>query len=64
MGRTQHAPRLETIIVALVITLIGVLGTFGHFLPTIAGISGERIGLGAYVVATVLLLIGVFFRRI
>jgi hypothetical protein len=64
MGRTQHAPRLETIIVALVVTVIGVLGTFGHALPKIAGASSETLGIIAYVVATVILLLGVFFRRI
>jgi hypothetical protein len=64
MGRTQHAPRLETIIVALVVTLVGVLGTFGHALPTIAGVSSETLGVVAYVAATVILLLGVFFRRI
>jgi hypothetical protein len=64
MGRTQHAPRLETIIVALVFTVIGVLGTFGHALPTIAGASSETLGIIAYAVATVILLLGVFFRRI
>jgi hypothetical protein len=64
MGRTQHAPRLETIIVALAVTLVGVLGTFGHALPTIAGASSETLGILAYVAATVILLVGVFFRRI
>jgi hypothetical protein len=64
MGRTQHAPRMETIIVALVVTLIGVVGTFGHALPTIAGASSETLGIIAYVAATVILLLGVFFRRI
>jgi hypothetical protein len=64
MGRTQHAPRFETIIVALIITIIGVLGTFGHALPTIAGANSETLGILAYVVATVILLLGVFFRRI
>ncbi len=64
MGRTQHAPRLESIIIALVITLVGVLGTFGHALPTIAGASSETLGILAYVVATVILLLGVFLRRI
>jgi len=64
MGRTQHAPRLETILVALVFTVIGVLGTFGHALPKIAGASSETLGIIAYVAATVILLLGVFFRRI
>lgn len=64
MGRTQHAPRLATIIVALVVTLIGVIGTFGHALPRIADASSETLGIVAYVVATVILLLGVFFHRI
>jgi hypothetical protein len=64
MGRTQHAPRLATIAVALVFVVIGVAGTFLKLLPAIAGYSGERIGIGSYVVATVILLLGIFFRRI
>ena len=62
--RTQHAPRLETIIVALVLVLVGVLGTFGHFLPSVAGVAGETIGIAAYVLATVVLLLGVFLRDV
>jgi hypothetical protein len=64
MRRGQHAPRLETIIVALVLVVIGVLGTFGHLIPTLAGVSGETIGVAAYVLATVILLVGVFVRDV
>ena len=53
MRRTQHAPRLITIGVAVVLVAIGVLGTFVGVLP-------EQVGIWSYVAATVLLLIGVF----
>jgi hypothetical protein len=60
--RTQHAPKFETIIVALVLVLIGALGTFGHVLPSVTGVSGESIGIVAYVLATGILLLGIFLR--
>ena len=37
-GRTNFAPRLRTIIVALVLMVIGMLGTFVGALPELAGI--------------------------
>ena len=43
-GRINFAPRLPTIIVALVLMLIGLLGTFVGALPAVAGFSGETIG--------------------
>ena len=58
----QKAPRGVTMAVAAVLVLIGVLGTFLHLIPGIAGISGETIGIVAYVAATVLMLIGIFTR--
>lgn len=64
MRRGQHAPRMETIIVALVLVVVGVLGTFGHLIPRIAGFDGESIGVAAYVIATLILLVGVFVRDI
>lgn len=62
--RSNYAPKFETIIVALVITIVGVLGTFGKIIPTIAGFDSVTIGMWCYIVATVVLLAGVFFRRI
>lgn len=59
---TQHAPRGVTILVAAVLLLVGVLGTFLGIIPVLAGISGETIGIGAYVAATVVMLLGVFLR--
>ncbi|CAN5701608.1 hypothetical protein BH24CHL8_BH24CHL8_07780 [soil metagenome] len=61
-GPSQHAPRLLTIGVALVFVLIGVLGTFLGALPAVAGFSGELIGIWSYIVATVILLLGIFLR--
>lgn len=59
MRRTQHAPRMITILVAVVLVVIGVLGTFAGvaFVP-------ETIAIWSYVAAFVLLLIGVFIPQI
>lgn len=62
--RSQHAPRLGTIAVALILVLVGVLGTFANLLPAVAGFSGELIGIWAFIVATVILLAGIFFEGI
>ena len=61
-GSSQHAPRLLTIGVALVLVIIGVLGTFLGVLPAVLGFSGELIGIWSYIVATVILLLGIFIR--
>ena len=53
MGRMNFAPRLPTIIVALVLILIGLLGTFGGVLPAIAGQPSEVIGAWAFVIAAI-----------
>ena len=58
----QHAPRGITILVAAVLVVIGVVGTFLGLIPSVAGISGELIGVGAYVAATLVMLVGVFVR--
>jgi hypothetical protein len=59
---SQRAPRNVTVGVALVLVLIGVLGTFLGLIPAVAGISGETIGIVAYVAATVVMLLGIFLR--
>lgn len=64
MRRTQHAPKMGTIVAALLIVIVGVLGTFGHLIPSVAGVRGETFGVAAFVLATGILLLGVFFRRI
>lgn len=58
----QHAPRGATILFALVFVVVGVLGTFLGLIPTVAGVSGETIGVAAYVAATVVMLAGIFVR--
>lgn len=59
---SQKAPRNATVVVAFVLVVVGVLGTFLGLIPAIAGISGETIGILAYVAATVVMLLGIFIR--
>jgi len=51
MRRTNFAPTARTIIVALVLIIVGLLGTYGSVVP-------ESVRILAFVAATVLLLIG------
>lgn len=62
--RTNFAPRFGTIVVAAIITIVGVLGTFTHVIPTVGGYNSVTIGMWCYILATLLLLAGVFFRRL
>ena len=55
--RTNFAPTARTIIVALVLIIVGLLGTYGSVLPDAAGIV-------AFVLATAILLIGMVVRQI
>ncbi len=64
MSRMNFAPRMPTIIVALALTLIGLLGTFGGLLPTIAGVESATLGVWAFVAATIVLLAGMIFKGI
>ncbi len=57
MRRSNYAPTATTITVALVLIIVGLLGTYGSILP-------DRLGIIAFVAATVLLLLGMVFRRI
>ena len=57
MGRTNFAPTTRTIIVALVLIIVGLLGTYGTIVPDAGGIV-------SFVAATVLLLLGMVFRGI
>ena len=45
MGRTNFAPTARTIIVALVLIVIGLLGTYGTMVP-------DMVGILAFVVAS------------
>jgi len=64
MGRMNFAPRMPTIIVALALMAIGMLGTFAGLLPEIAGLSSEAIGAWSFVAAAVVLLLGIVFDGI
>ena len=57
MMRTNFAPTARTIIVALVLILVGLLGTYGTVLS-------DTIGIIAFVLATAILVIGMVFRQI
>lgn len=60
----NFAPRLPTIIVALALMLIGLLGAFVGALPDLAGVRGETIGAWSLVAAAVVLLLGMIFEGI
>jgi hypothetical protein len=57
MRRTNFAPTTETIIVALVLIIVGLLGTYGTLIP-------DRIGILAFVAGTGILLAGMVLRRV
>jgi hypothetical protein len=57
MGRTNFAPTARTIIVALVLMVVGLLGTYGTFLP-------DMVGVVAFIAAGALLLVGMVVREI
>lgn len=59
---SQHAPRTPTILLAVILILVGIAGTFLHLLPSVAGYPGTTIGVVAYVAATIVMLVGVFVR--
>lgn len=59
---SQHAPRGVTMLVAAVLVVIGILGTFLGLIPAVLGFSGELIGVVAYAAATVVMLAGIFVR--
>ena len=63
-GRMNFTPRMPTIIVALVLMLIGLLGTFGGMLPTLAGLESQALGAWALVGAAAVLLLGMVFEGI
>ena len=63
-GRMNFAPRMPTIIIAPVLVLVGLLGTFGGMLPTVAGQPSETLGAWAFVVAAIVLFAGMLFEGI
>jgi hypothetical protein len=63
-GRTNFAPRMPTILVALALTLIGLLGTFGGMLPELGGLPSEALGAWSFVAAAAMLLLGIALEGI
>lgn len=60
----NFAPRMPTIIVALVLIVIGLLGTFGGMLPAVAGLTSQALGAWSFVAAAIVLLLGMVFEGI
>ena len=58
----QGIPRGITIIVAAILVVIGVLGTFFGLIPDVGSVEGVVIGIAAYVAATLVMLGGIFIR--
>ncbi len=58
----QHAPRTMTIVIAVILVVIGVAGTFLNLLPSVGGYPGATVGVVAYVLATIVMLAGIFIR--
>ena len=57
MAYANRAPKGVTILVALLFTLLGVVMTFFGFLD-------ETIGVICYVISAVILLLGIFLKRL
>jgi hypothetical protein len=57
MKRTNFAPTARTIIVALILMIVGLLGTYGTLLP-------DQVGVLALTGAVVLLLVGMVVKEI
>ncbi|MEP7361036.1 MAG: hypothetical protein ABI744_05585 [Chloroflexota bacterium] len=51
-----------TIVIAAILLVVGIAGTFLNLLPGFAGYAGTTWGVVAYVVATVVMLAGVYAR--
>lgn len=63
-GRMNFAPRMPTIIVALALVLLGLLGTFAGLLPAFAGMTSQTLGAWAFVAAAIVLFVGMIFEGI
>jgi hypothetical protein len=61
---SQHAPRGITIVVAVILVIIGISGTFLGLIPEFGGVKGETTGVVAYAAASLVMLIGIFIRGV
>ena len=55
MRRLNFAPTARTVIVALLLMIVGLLGTYGTVVP-------DRVGIVAFLAASGILLFGMVFR--
>ncbi|HET6650910.1 MAG TPA: hypothetical protein VFH79_12245 [Candidatus Limnocylindria bacterium] len=60
----NFAPRMPTIIVALALILVGLLGTFVGALPSLAGLTSQSLGAWSFVAAAAVLLLGMVVEGI
>jgi hypothetical protein len=60
----NFTPRMPTILVALTLMVIGLLGTFVGALPSLAGVDATVIGAWSFVAGGALLLLGMVFEGI
>jgi hypothetical protein len=58
----QGVPRGITIVVAAILVVVGVLGTFLGLIPDVGSVEGVTMGIIAYVAATIVMLGGIFIR--
>lgn len=63
-NRMNFAPRMPTIIVALALILVGLLGTFVGALPSLAGLTSQSLGAWSFVAAAAVLLLGMVVEGI
>jgi hypothetical protein len=57
MAYANRSPRWITMIVALLLVLVGLLGTFVDLLP-------EKVGVWSLVAATIVMIAGVFLKHL
>lgn len=62
--RTNYAPRMPTILVAVVLTVIGILGTFAGVLPALGGYDSATLGVWAFIAGFVVLVVGIIFKGV
>jgi hypothetical protein len=55
---------MPTILVAVVLTVIGILGTFGGVLPALGGFDSVTLGVWAFIAGFVVLILGILFKGI
>jgi len=55
---------MPTILVAVVLTVIGILGTFAGVLPALGGYDSATLGVWAFIAGFVVLVLGIIFKGV